>query len=542
MTITEIADLRNEGRLEEALAAAENEFALNANIYTASAVFWCLNEICKQETCIETIASIYQRMQSLHMDYCKGNEHMPKTLESIERRIDHYANELKMAIEMAKDGQPTDAAILKFIDLFKTGALKSSFLPDLGWLIYYNLKHTELKNSNRRKQLLHTYLTLELPRPSVLHSLILNEAIKDKQNTPQQFKIRGFMPLWGWNSFRTEDWKQFTMDNGKTCNSLVERLISVYAQELKTEKGAASNEFSDLIDRALERFPQNQDLPLYKARVLASLGKQEEALNYYKQLILRTPAKYYLWHQASSLVGNIDLKAALLCKAISIEHDESYIGKCRLELANVFIEKRLFSNAKFELDKYREVYESKSWKLKPEYKNLEHLIPQSVIAANNQAIYNEYIPQAESFIYNALPTVFAIKTQDKQLDDRNRLGRKFTQWTLFTKNGPIQLKNPSKFGLDNRMDNGSAFDIRLHNNKIVWISPSSRNPLEQDWIKTCNGIIKLRTDRNGKTYAKIEDAYISERLLKDIDNGDNVQITAIRQQDTRWLAISLTKL
>ena len=49
MTIKEITALRKAGRLEEALLAAENEFALNVNNFTAGSLFWCLNDICKKE-------------------------------------------------------------------------------------------------------------------------------------------------------------------------------------------------------------------------------------------------------------------------------------------------------------------------------------------------------------------------------------------------------------------------------------------------------------------------------------------------------------
>lgn len=49
MTIKEITALRKSGQLSQALAAAENEIAQNANNYTASALFWCLKDLAKQQ-------------------------------------------------------------------------------------------------------------------------------------------------------------------------------------------------------------------------------------------------------------------------------------------------------------------------------------------------------------------------------------------------------------------------------------------------------------------------------------------------------------
>ena len=273
-----------------------------------------------------------------------------------------------------------------------------------------------------------------------------------------------------------------------------------------------------------------------------SLGKKDEALEYYKDLILKSPSKCYLWNQSSDLVESVDLKIALLCKAISVERDESFIGGCRLNLAKVLIDKGMLTNAKYELDKYRGFYETQGWGLKQEYNDIVNQIPQDTQAEDNRKLYDEYIPQAEEFIYSVLPSQLAIKIDDKLIDDRNRPGRKFTQWELRTKNGIVRLKKPNKFGLNNRMRNGTIFDIKLYNERVVWIKSSEQNPLQQNWIKKQEGIVRLRVDRNGKTYAILDKTYVGEKLLRDVTDGQNVKIVAISQEDGRWSAISIAKL
>lgn len=542
MTIKEITALRRAGRLDEALQAAENEFAQSANNFTAGSLFWCLNDICKQEIEQESIQSLYVRMNSLYEDYCSSDEYMPKSLNTIERRLDPISKELKDATLNAKDGILTDDILNKCKELFDKGNLNKNHYIDLGWLIYYNLKNTSVNDATKRKQLLHYYLVLELPRPELLHSLILGEAVKVEKNTPLQFRIRDFMNLWGWDNLRPDDWAQFQTDNGNTVTSLVEKLISVYAKELKTDDVKSPNEFNVLVDKALVKFPNNQYMPFYKATILMSLKRNDEALEYYKKLILKTPSKWSLWNQVSVLVENVNLKIALLCKAISVEREESFIGGCRLRLAKALIEKNMMANAKYELDKYRDFYESKGWGLKQEYHEIVSQIPQGTQSENNSLLYDEYIRQAEGFIYSALPSQFAIKIEDKQLDDKKHPGRKLTQWILKTENGVVRLKKPNKFGLDNRVRNGTPFDIKIHEDRIVWIKASEGNPLEQDWIKKQEGIVRLRVDRNGKTYAILDKTYVGEKLLRDVVDEQNVKIVSVRQSDGRWSAVSLTKL
>lgn len=542
MTIREINELRKSGKLQEALEVAEHEFSLNQNNYTASALFWCLYDISKQESEPNSLSSLYKRMKSLHEDYCSSEEYMPKSLTSIERRIDPISKEIKDALEKAKNNSLTTEVIQKCHKLFEDKALNKIYYPDFGWLIYYNLKYTPLNEASKRKQLLHSYLQLELPRPNLLHSLILGEAVKIEKNTPLKFRIRDFMLIWGWENIRPEDWEQFQSENGNIVASLVEKLISVYAKELETDIVSSPDEFNTLIDRALIRFPNNQNMPKYKAMALISLGMRDEALKYYKQLILKSPSKCYLWNQTSAVVEDLDLKIALLCKAISVERDESFLGGCRLNLAKALIAKGLFSNAKYEIDKYRDFYLSQSWSLKQEYHAVASMLPSDILSEENSSLYNEYLPTAEDFIYGAIPSQFAIKIEDKMLEDRNRPGRKFIQWTLRTKDETIRIRKPSKFGVDGRMNNGSTFDIKIHDGKVVWIKKSNSNPLEQNWIKKAEGLIRIRTDRNGKSYALLDGAYIGSKLLFDINDGESARIVAIQQEDNRWSAIELTKI
>lgn len=541
MTIKEITALRKSGQLDDALKAAEQEFAINANNYTASALFWCLNDLSKKESGQDEISSLYEQMKTL-AEHCPGDRFMSGALVSLEKRLDPLATEIKQALTSVKAGSNVDALLIKLKSKFSNDDLNHNLYSDYGWLIFYTLKNTPANNPSKRKQLLFDYIRLELPRPELLHSLILGEAIKIEKNTPLQFRIRDFMTLWGWENLREEDWTQFKTDNGNTISSLVEKLIAVYAKELKTDGVQSPDEFDAIVDKALAMYPTSQYMPFYKATVLKSLGKNAEALDYYRNLILKSPSKFYLWHQASALVEDADVRIALLCKAISTEKDESFIGRCRIDLAKALVDRGLFSNAKYELDKYREFYVSRGWALKPEYQNVARLLNSNELPKSTELLYKQSLRIAEEFIYGSISPVFAIKVADRLMDDRNRPGKKYMQWTLRTKDGVQTIIKPSKFGLDNRTPNGAVFDIKLLEGKIVWIDKSVRNPLDEDWIKKLEGEIKLRTDRNGKTYSILSDVYIGLKLLNGIQDGDKVKIIALQQKDGRWSAISIKKL
>lgn len=488
-TTQEIAALRRAGRLQEALAAAEEAYSANADKFTAGMLFWCLHDLLRRQIGDEAAAT-RSRMETLYNDYCPGDGYMANTL---------------------------------------------------GWMVYNELKNKEVSDVNARKVLLNKYLKLDAERPSNLHSAILGEAVKVEKNTPLQFRIRDFVRLWGLGNLRPEDWEQFRADNGHMASSLVEKLISVYAKELKTDGVDAPEEFVALLDEALAKFPNNQYLPLYKAYMLMAKGNATAALDYYKEMILKSPSKVFLWAQASELVEDLDMKIALLCKALSYGRDEQFLVKIRLKLASLLMQKGLSSNARFELEKYRETHLANRWGLKQEFWKLYNQVSGAELPQSNDALYAEYAVKSDGVIYSALPAALAVKVADKLVDDRNRPGKKIPVWTLRAGTDTLWLRKPVKFGLDRRTPDGTVFDIRLHDGKIVWIKPHE-GAIETSWMKEMTGEVHLRTGRTGKPYAIISGAYVGDRLLRGVTEGRQVRIRAIRQDGDSWQAISLQEL
>ena len=539
MTIKEITELRRSGRLQEALEAAEKEFAQNVNRYTVGALFWCLNDLYKQQN-INDAADTIERMKELYNDHCVGDEFMQKALASAERqRLPHF-HEIKEAVENAKGGADAVSAHQQATVWYNDGQLDSQLYPDFGWLIYYALKQTDVGEAHKRKVLLYQYFQLDLPKPSILHSLILGEAIKVEQNTPLQFRIRDFIRIWGLENLRKEDWVQYQTEEGNTLPSTVEKLIGVYTKELKTDRVEASEDFSQLVDKALVKYPRSQNMPYFKATVLISQGKVQEALTYYKNLIQQFPSKFYLWNQTAELVEDVDTKIGLLCKALTCGTDDEFLGAVHLRLADLLYQKGMSGNAKYELERYRETYQNKGWNLKPEFWKIYNQVGSVETANDNNMVYSEYAVKADEFIYSSLPAVVAAKVAETQSEDRNHPGRRITTWILRTANDTLRLRKPTKFRLNKRTPNGTMFDVKLKDGKIVWIMEHIGS-ISEPWLKEVSGEVLLRTDRNGRKYAIISGSYIGENLLRDIHDGQKVRALSIQQNDGRWSAISIIK-
>lgn len=538
MTIREITALRKSGRLEEAISAAKNEFAHNKNIYTAGALFWCLKDLAMHYSGDELVP-IIETMTELYNDYCSGDPYMQNSLASLSQRALPHYSEILDAINKAKNNQSVNAEYRVIDELFKAGELDARLYNDFGWLTYYALKQTPLDDAHTRKELLHNYIMLDLPKPTILHSRILDEAIKVEHNTPLQFRIRDFVRLWGMNNLRDQDWEQFRTNDGNTYPSIVERLISVYAKELKTDGAEATDDFNNLVDEALIKYPHNQNMPYYKATVLISQGKKQEALAYYKDLILRFPSKYYLWQQSAELVDDADTRIGLLCKALSCGADDEFLGGVRMKLASLLIQKGMQPNAKFELEKYRQTYQAKGWNLKPEFVNTYSTLANIEQAESNNALYAKYALKADELIYSNIPTMLAVKADETLTEDRKRPGRQIAVWFLRTADTTIKLRKPTKYGLNRRTPNGAPFDVKVLDDKIVWIK-EHEGAISEPWLKTDTGEVRLRINRNGRKFAIVADSYIGEKLLRGIRDGQVITLCSTRQDDGSWRAISIS--
>lgn len=318
-----------------------------------------------------------------------------------EKEIWELRKEIKTATELARNRKYDGDLFDRLSALHKSGNLDPSLFLNFGWLIYYRLKHTPLSSVLPRKKLLIQYLGLYLERPSLLHSLILNEAIKLKKNSPSQFRFRDFVDLWGLVNLRDEDWEKFKPENGHSPNSLVENLIGEYVREIKKDRATASEDFGQLLEKAISIYRSNPHLPLYLPIVLESQGKKGEALDCYRNLLKRWPRKFFLWSRAEALLprGDLEMRIALLSKAVTLVRDKSFLGDIRLRLAHLLHRKGLHHHAKHELDQYLHLYSSQGWHIKNWHDSLCRRIEADAPGvAPMPTPYDSFLPLATQFL------------------------------------------------------------------------------------------------------------------------------------------------
>ena len=315
------------------------------------------------------------------------------------------------------------------------------------------------------------------------HSKILEIAERYMQET-NAWRFTDFFNKWNFNNFRTSDWKEH--QNGDFLNKALALKSLKRVFEVAKLPNSKNKDFSWVLPIFELAFTQTESdvwLKREYAILLGLSGQKEKAISLYKKVILELSDKSYAWHELSTLVvQDIELAIAMLCKAILIEKDESYLGKIRLELAKHLISKEMLTEAKLELNKYIENVNSKGWKTSDEFSILnEKLSGVSVNETeNNLDFYQQNITKVDDFIYFELPWV------DLMLFDKWDADNGKTRLAFTSLNKTELVVNAHKFELIKHANLNDIFQFKLHhdevNNKYSALKVQKSNSTKADFI------------------------------------------------------------
>ncbi len=495
MSYKEINSMRKEGNLSQALSMAESEFALQPDKHSATALFWCLNSLRKDIDTISQSQEVIDRMESLREKYAPDNDVLQKTVQIARAALSPEALAERKA-----------------------------------WKVFKAAK--EAQTLEMQKRLLLDYLRMDNPRPSLLHSLVLAEAIKIAKSRPEEFSIVSFTELWRLEHLRAEDWEKHDNKAGYKLPSTIEKLLSVLVKELVLAHVQPPHTISMLLDQALEQYPKNKHLIRYKAQFLALRGEKDEAIAIYKNLLTQQPGTPYLWDELSDMVDDSNTRTGMLCAAVSCSADENFLPKTRIKLANELFNLGLYGQAKCELDKASGTYARNNWSIPTSLTQLLSKIPSTVDAVDSRPVYARFRPFADDYLYSAAETVTLIKLKETRPQSGTGSDK---IWQMRGQDGMVWV-DPAKFRLDLRSPKGSIFKARMANGDVIAIAPSQLTP-DLTWVRRVEGPLVIKNSANGKQFGFVESVFVTGTMLAGHENGEYVSLLAVLNPDNRWGAI-----
>lgn len=501
MSFKEIRDLRQAGKLDEALQMANQ--ALEAepdNIWNKRAATWVYYDYLKE--------------------YAKSN-----------------------SFEGFKEN------LIKIKDLQLPEDEKMAF-DNCAWQIgsfVFGLQKTEPIDYSKINELFEIIKDFHFTKPSESYSFLYKAFHKNYQNWINYIQ---FADWWNFENFSSQDFlpEEF---NGKKIMSIVEQAYIAYSKKLIAvdtfgkEKPIDKDKiqsFLPKLDDLIDVNPEYQYPPYYKAKLLMAVGSEENALSAFLPFAKQKRNDFWVWELMGEFFkDDIDIRIACYCKALSLNTPEDFLVKVRQTFADILIEKKLYDEAKTEIKKIVVTRKTQGWKIPNQLTQWasQDWYKSAITKQDNREFYIQHLHKAEEVLYSDVPEEVVVV----EFVNSNKKILNF-------------IKDKEKFGffkyLDFKPAIGDILKVRFQDgnqggfHKTFTIKKVTENNASEA-LRIAEGTV--RVFEKNTTFAIIDNIFIPPHLVRThkLQNGDKVAVKAIlsfnkNKKEWGWKAIKITQL
>ena len=316
-------------------------------------------------------------------------------------------------------------------------------------------KHKELWVEFDKYALTYSYYGV-----SKWHSEVLKTAhrLMDKD---ESYRFFDFFRKWGVGNFREQDWNEEV--RGEFTNKpLVLKSLKRVFEFIKIQSNQ-DKDFSwilPLYEKALEFYSDDIWIVREYATLLNVLGRSQEAIKLYKNIALEKGDQAYVWHEFANLIKHTNSKIAvsMLCKAVSLQKDEDFLGTIHIDLAKLLFDCGDAEGAASELNLYKKHREKKGWKLSEDFHTIHEYV-KDVEVKDNTFLYKDNISLAEEYVYSDIPWI------DMLLYDQWK-NKEHKSMVSFSDLGDISFSlNSRKFSLLKKSNTNDVYQIKSYRKK-----------------------------------------------------------------------------
>lgn len=485
MPAKEIKELRQSGKLEEALYMAKAELEVQPdNIWAKRNISW------------------------VYYAYLKQNAN-PDHIDSFIFYLSEIKN-LELPIE------------------------EKMLFDNVGWQIGSIIFKTLGIPNFQYAKLLQVYeisKTFTFSKPSEGYSFMFkafHKFLKDSDNYLQ------FADWWNFDNFREEDYKRETLPNGRIMMAIVEQAYIAYAKHLLPKQNLDNENVFDkekamaFIEKlsVLEENHKDYQYPAYfKAKLLLAIGDKDHMLESLLPFAKKKRNDFWVWEILAEAFSNEPIKVfACYCKALSCKSPEEMLVGLRQKMARILVSKNNYNEAKTEIEflikarsehSYRIPSEVINWQSQEWYKN-------AIVQKSNLDFYKKNIPEAESILFYDIPEeliiVEFVNSEKKILNfiaSESKFGYlKYDRFFRDIKIGDI---------LKVRFQGGSNEGIY----QLCTAIKINDETFKKQFFKEVEGKVKIQS---GKPFGFLEDVFIHPALVTKLklEDGINFKGNAIK--------------
>ncbi len=504
MANKEITDLRKAGKIEEALELARQDLEKDpSNIWCKRAISWVYYEYLKKYS----------------------------TISEYDNFI-YFLEKLKLLELPEEDKMVFDNSAFIFIKLFSAFA-----------------KKTDINYSKKIDKLFELIKSFNFTKSSASYSILYKSFHKVNKNWDAYLD---FADWWGFDNFCEEDFKGEVF-NERPQKSIVEQAYTAYSKKLLAGKTIEVNgrivknkideekirAFMPKLDAIIKKYPTYEYLLYYKAKMILLLkdSNKDEILKKFLPFAKRRRNDFWVWSFIAELLSdNKDLEFVCYCKALSLGTQEDFLVGLHQKLAEILIEKKMYKEAKTEIENLIKIRKKNNWKIKNPiinwisqdwYKNTKQ-------EYDNKILYSKHLQKAEEVLFQnieeeLIAVDFVNKTKKKLnfIKDKNKHG--FFNYANFIDKPNI----------------GDLLKVRFIGNskesyyKIATVKKVDANT-ESSAIRKFEGDIRINDD---KTFGFVDNIFINPVLVEKnkLKNKQKIKGTAIlsynkKKNEFNWRA------
>jgi hypothetical protein len=482
---SEVTSLRKAGKIDEAYQKAKERLAKEAdNIWAKRDMSWVLYSLLKANTALEKFDTFLGYLKEL--------------------------DELKL---------PEDEGML---------------FDQVGWQIgkvVFGLMREQNPDAKKIKSVFDYAMNFHYTKPSEGYSFLFkafHKAFKEGQD------YISFVEWWDFNNFREEDYKKEKLPNGKDVISIAEQAIIAYVKHLlpeQTFQGATvykkekALSFMPFLDKVIEKHPELQYPPYFKAKLLLAGGDQQNMLSALLPFAKRKKNEFWVWDVMSEAFSiDEDKKIACYCKALTCKTSDDFLIKIRQKMAAWFVQNKMFNEARTEIENIVRTRESNEWKIPNEIANWisQDWYENAKSEGSNFKFYKAHISAAEEILYSDIPQepiVIEFVNADKKVANFIASEQKFGFFKYDRFANSLKVGDILKVRFDGKGSEGHY--------KLLSLEKSEDKNFRDQYIKSIKGEIRIS---EGKPFGFLQDAFVHPSLIKKyrLQNKQTVEAKVIK--------------
>lgn len=389
---------------------------------------------------------------------------------------------------------------------------------------------------------------LPIKRNSKWYSVLFNAMHKGMKESNRYVE---FADWWNLDNLRSEDYLKEEF-KGKKMMSIAEQAYIAYSKKLlegepldpfgqqRVIDKEKIQSFLPKLDSLIDKQPDYQYPPYFKAKLLLASGSDENVLSAFIPFAKQKRNDFWVWELMAEIFSeDKDIQFACYCKALSLKTPEDFLVKLRQTFSEMLIEKKMYNEAKTEIQKVIATREKHKWKLPNQIVQWteQEWYKSATAKKDNQDLYSNHIKQAEEILFQDMPEeLIAVEfvNENKSMLNFVKDKRKFG---FFNYSG--NLTKPQIGDLLKVRFNGEGQDGFF---KILTAKKTDTS-VETEAFKEFRGTIKIVSPHD---FGFVDDVFIDPVLIKknNLSNNQSIKGIAIlsynkRKELWRWKGVNI---